>query len=202
MDSGDVGSGDGADSGDSGGSADSGDAPDASPDQAPDVPATLDAAADLPPDVAVDISPDIPPAVTCLSACPALFAVADDCEPDGTCTVATQPGGVTTTSNFCHMNGITSEVVTVEGTGDEYSQTIKVRKAAALCYTLDVHSSDGTNEDLTWKNAAGATIATGRRTLTSLTITCGGATHNIGSLECSGTGGAHDESECTAGTCP
>jgi hypothetical protein len=199
---GSAGSGGGAGSGGSGGSAGSGGTPDASPDKAPDMPATPDAAPDLPPDVAVDLSPDLPPALTCESACPALFALADDCEPDGTCTVAAQPGDPTSTSNFCHVNGIKTEVVTVEGSGDDYTQTVKVRKAAGLCYTLEVHSSDGTNEDLTWKNAAGATIATGRRTPTALTITCGAAAHNITSLECAGTFGAPDEADCTAGTCP
>ena len=152
--------------------------------------------------MAVDLSPDIAPALTCESACPALFAAADDCEPDGTCTVATQPGDVTSTSNFCHVNGVTTKAVTVEGSGEDYTQTVEVRKAAGMCYTLAVQSSDGINEDLTWKNAAGATIATGRRTPTSLTITCGGATHNIGALECAGTFGAPDEADCTAGSCP
>jgi hypothetical protein len=61
--------------------------------------------------------------------------------------------------------------------------------------------SNGTDEELTWKSAAGATIATGTRTETSLTITCGGATHNITALECAGTFGAPDEAECTAGAC-
>jgi hypothetical protein len=202
VDSGDgTGTGGSAGSGGSGGTAGSGGTPDANPDKAPDMPATPDVAADLPPDVAVDLSPDIPPAVTCESACPALFAVADDCEPDGTCTFATQPGTPTSTSNFCHINGVTTEVVTVEGNGDDYTQTVKVRKAATVCYTLDVHSSDGTNEDLTWKNPAGATIATGRRTPTTVTITCGGPTHNIGALECAGTFGPPDEADCTAGSC-
>jgi hypothetical protein len=194
--------GSGGSAGGSGGGAGSGGALDASPDKAPDMPTTPDLAPDLPPDVAVDLSPDIPPALTCESACPALFAAADDCEPDGTCTVATQPGDVTTTSNFCHVNGVSEKVVTVEGSGDDYTQTVEVRKAAGICYTLAVQSSDGTNEDLTWKNAAGATIATGRRTPTSLTITCGGATHNIGALDCAGTFGAPDVADCTAGSCP
>jgi hypothetical protein len=139
-------------------------------------------------DTAPTTDMDPPEEPECMDVCPALFAAGTMCEiPDDTmCTSSESEANMVTTTNFCLANGVK---VTIGLHDDEFPKTHKASKNGAVCYTVD-ETGNATMSTLTWKNAAGAVIATGTRTMNSdkLTITCTATnkTTDVSNLNCPG----------------
>ena len=136
------------------------------------MPATPDVAPDLPPDSAVDLSPDM--------------AGADLRERlprpvrRGRCLRArwdvhgrNTPGDVTSTSNFCHVNGVTEKVVIGQGSGNDYTQTVEVRKAAGICSRSRCGAATGPARTSPGRTPPAPPSPRQARLPASLTITCG-----------------------------
>jgi hypothetical protein len=139
----------------------------------------------------------------CTALCPALYALASACQPDDMCTVATSMSGMTRTERLCHGNAIKQVVDTMEdaATGD-FTQTVKVLKSdGSTCYTIDVTGNED-GDKVTWKGPDGAMVATGLLSDDGTTITCDGATKEVGEdADCPWVYEGPDDGDCVEGTC-
>jgi hypothetical protein len=137
---------------------------------------------------ATDMDPPEEP--ECMDVCPALFAAASPCEiPEDTmCTSSPEATAASiVTNNFCLANGV--KVILTYHEDNDFPKTYKTSKNGTVCYTVD-ETGNETASTLTWKNAAGAVIATGQRTMNSdkLTVTCTATnkTTDVSNLNCPG----------------
>ena len=126
-----------------------------------------------------------------------LASLATSCEPSGTC--VEQSDTATFATNTCYSNGV-KEISSLDmATG---SATVTYKNGSTTCYSIAVGGAlTGTSYTLTFKNAAGATLATGTSDGTTTTVTCtGGAPITLNS-SCSAASAASSTSTCTTGPC-
>jgi hypothetical protein len=116
--------------------------------------------------------------------------------------------------NQCYSNGVKiSTSITISGGGGSIVSTYS--KMGNVCYSAEVASAGtGQNATITYKNAAGTTVATGNYTAATMkfTVTCtGGMTYDLSSAACAnvprgttapGGGGDAGAGSCPMGSCP
>jgi hypothetical protein len=133
---------------------------------------------------------------SCNIAC--LNDVVSQCVPSGACTTSQTGEGA------CYANGVKIDTTAVAGTTTPSTTTTVTRPDGNVCYSIDQVVQPG-SVTLTYKDAAGATIATGTAATetSAVTITCNGMTFALTGSGCPGASGQTDSSNpgCSAGTC-
>ncbi|MEP6652594.1 MAG: hypothetical protein ABJA82_04510 [Myxococcales bacterium] len=143
---------------------------------------------------------NIPPCLATLAAC----------APSGTCVQQKTSNAMTgsISSNTCYSNGVKEAFVTMINIATMSEAILGTfSKSGSTCFTesADIPLAGADSTTITFKNGAGATIAT----LTSDTatgtdtLTCGGQTYDVTNLgDCGMPMGTTPASNCTDGTCP
>jgi hypothetical protein len=132
--------------------------------------------------------------------CPRLTALATEC--DASQSACEMDSMSSTTSNFCHENGVKKQSTRVYSgdDGTEYMTTLRVRKPGGdPCYTLQMSGHDeGDVEYWVFESPAGEEVARGEwsRSSDQLTLICDGVRFLIGPVGCPGTDGEPAPDEC------
>lgn len=168
-----------------------------------DAPVVMDAPpVDTMPDTTPDTAPIEPNSCAEVN-CPALFAIANQCNPaSDSCTYDVTAQGPPRITSYCLAGGI-KKISTTTFSGNDYATTMEAKKPdGSACYTLLINGNEE-REALTWRDPAGTQLATGTWDADSgqLIFTCGGVSYDVTGLGCPGSDTEPSPSDCTEGTC-
>jgi hypothetical protein len=136
----------------------------------------------------------------------------DTCGSAGTCMSQTIDSVATGTETYneCYSNGVkNSTVSSYDVASGAVSVVTTVSKNGSICYTLGIASSGaggatGSGAALTFKNAAGAVLATiSSPDAATTVVSCGGKTYTVGKTDCEMPSMPDTtQADCTDGVCP
>ena len=122
----------------------------------------------------------------------ALYNLVQSCAPSGACTFQIGSTMIAT----CYANGV--KVFT--SIADNSVRLTKPDGTTCLTETVVPSASDPTTFEITYKDASGATLATGTSNSSGIVLTCDGQSFDPTTCP-SGSGGAGGSPSCVQGTC-
>ncbi len=127
-----------------------------------------------------------------------VMTLMSSCVPSGTCT--SQLDMATFNTSMCFSNGVKVGMVIDMTSG---AATMTFKNGTTTCYSILETADASGNGQLTFKNASGATVATGTRDANRnvTTITCPGGQPVTLNSDCSSPVPSSDTTTCTNGTC-
>ena len=137
---------------------------------------------------------------------PSCLSFLATCYPSGSCMsqtiVSLSPASVTL--NKCYSNGVKESTSGALSGATVTSGTVTVSLNGTFCYSYDVSlGAGGTSGSLTFKNAAGAVLATVVSVnATTTTFSCGGQMYQLPTSCTSAVASIETGPACSAGTCP